>query len=125
MSQPSVSNSQPSFYDGDNSDSMSGDTNYNPEDGDDMDMGDVEPTIPSLTKASSKPDAEDVLIFLWKPSQYNNLGCGKSEFIIGGVTIHVMSLSKADVAYFPCGSKPQTLTSRVILYGNMQFIIWE
>ena len=41
---------------------MSGDSNYNPEDGDEFDMGDVEPTIPYLMKASSEPDAEDAPI---------------------------------------------------------------
>ena len=46
---------------------MSGNSNYNPEDGDDFDMGDAEPTITYLMKASSESDAEDVPILLWKP----------------------------------------------------------
>ena len=79
-------------------------------------MGDDKPVMPYLTKASSEADAKDVPILLWKPHQYNSLGNGHSEFIIGEVTIPVMTLSKTAPAYFPT-------TSSAILYGNMALII--
>ena len=79
---------------------MCGDINYNPEDGEDFDTGNTEPTIPYLMKAGSESDANNVPILLWKPYQYNDFGHSKGDFIIGGVTIHVMTLSKTDIAYF-------------------------
>ena len=53
LGQRSVVNSQPSFYNRDDSDSMSGDSNCNPDNSDDFNMGDAGPTILYLMKASS------------------------------------------------------------------------
>ena len=78
-------------------------------------MGDDKPAMPYLTKASSEADAKDVPILLWKPHQYNDLGNGHSEFIIGSVTIWVMTLSKTSPTYF-------LTTSSAMLYGNMALL---
>ena len=97
------------FYNGDVSDSGL-------EDDDDEDMADDEPTVPFLIKSSSNSDSQDVLILLWKSHEYNDLGHGHSEFIVGEVTIPVMTLSTTAPAYFP------TLSS-TLLYGVMNIIV--
>ena len=86
------------------------------EDEDDEDMVNDEPIVPFFIKSSLDSDAQDVPILLWKSHEYNDLGHGHSEFIIGEVTIPVMTLSTTAPAYFPTSSS-------ALLYGVMNIVV--